>query len=170
MKLTKLLDYSLVQHYLIENPSAKFKKKYPKRFIYAFREGPRVLIGNDDKIPPVIALHRLPGYVFTYSRISLANIFVKIPFPPEQEMTRYPTIENLDRVFRQGHDIAMAFIHDRISPVGMPVDSIDLAFTIKEFMSVDINKIEQYIRDGYVGFVSSSIHNTEEWVEMILDK
>lgn len=169
MKLTKLLDYSLVQHYLIENPSARFKKKYPKRFIYAFREGTRVLIGNDDKIPPAVALHRIPGYVFTYSRVSLTNVFVNIPYPPEQETTRYPTIENLDRVFVQGHDIAMAFIHDRISPVGMPVDSIDLAFTIKEFMSTDIRKIEQYIRDGYVGFVTSSIHNTEEWVELILE-
>ncbi len=63
----------------------------------------------------------------------------------------------------------MAFVHDRISPVGMPVDSIDLAFTIKEFMSIDIKKIEQYIRDGYVGFVRSSIHSAEEWVELILE-
>lgn len=169
MKLTKLLDYSTVQHYLIENASARFKKKYPKRFIYAFREGTRVLIGNDDKIPTSIALHRLPGYVFTYSKVSIANIFVNVPYPPEQETTRYPVIDNLDRVFREGHDVAMSFIHDRTSPVGIPTDSIDMAFTLKEFLSTDNAKLAHHITEAYISFVKSSIRSTEDWVELILE-
>ena len=169
MKLTKLLDYSTVQHYLIENASSKFKRKYPKRFIYAFREGSRVLIGNDDKIPPSIALHKLPGFVFTYSKVSIANIFVNLPYPPEQETTLYPVIDNLDRVFRKGQDIALAFIHNKVSPVGLPVDAMDMSFNIKEFLSIDNNRLEHYITEGYVDFVKNSIHNTEEWVELILE-
>ena len=82
MKLTKLLNYSLVQHYLIENPSTKFKRKYPKRFIYAFREGQQVIIGNEDKLPTKLTFHKLPGYVFTYSKVSLANVFINAPYPP----------------------------------------------------------------------------------------
>lgn len=169
MKLTKLLNYSLVQHYLIENPSAKFKRKYPKRFIYAFREGPQVIIGNEDKLPTKLTFHKLPGYVFTYSKVSLANVFVNVPYPPEQESTRYPTIENLDRVFVQGHDIAIAFIHDKVSPIGMPVDAIDMSFSIKEFLGTDNSKLIEVITDAYVDFVKGAIPNTEAWVELILE-
>lgn len=169
MKLTKLLNYSTVQHYLIESPSAKFKRKYPKRFIYAFREGTSVVIGNEDKLPTKLMFHKLPGYVFTYSKVSLTNVFMNLPYPPEQETTRYPSIENLDRVFIQGHDIALSFVHDKVSPIGMPVDAIDMSFSIKEFMGTDETRLTKAITDAYVDFVKGSIHNTEEWVELILE-
>ena len=169
MKLTKLLNYANVQHYLIENPSAKFKRKYPKRFIYAFREGTQVLIGNEDKLPTKLTFHKLPGYIFTYSKVSIMNVFTDLRYPSEQESTQYPTIENLDRVFIQGHDIAMALLHDKNSPIGMPVDAIDMSFSIKEFLKADNDTLTKTITEAYVEFVKDSIHNTEEWVELILE-
>ena len=169
MRLTKLLNYANVQHYLIENPSAKFKRKYPKRFIYAFREGTQVIIGNEDKLPTKISFHKLPGYIFTYSKVSLSNVFVNIHYPPEQESTRYPTIENLDRVFVKGNDIAISLIHDKISPIGMPVDAIDMSFSIKDFLKTDNNTLIKTITNAYVEFVKGAIHNTEAWVELILE-
>lgn len=169
MKLTKLLNYPNVQHYLIENPSAKFKRKYPKRFIYAFREGTRVVIGNEDKIPPGLSYNKLRGFVFTYSKVSIANIFTKQPYPSNQDTTMYPTIENLDRVFRTGYDIAISLVHNKISPVGMPVDSLDIAFTIKDILTMSKEDIEEFLKESYVTFVNSSIPNTEAWVELIIE-
>ena len=169
MKLTRLLDYANIQHYYIEGASSKFKKRYPKRFIYAFREGSRVVIGNEDKLPPFLALHRLPGFVFTYSKVRIDNVFVNVGYPPEQEQTDYPVIDNLDRVFKEGCDVALSFLHNKNSPVGMPCDSLEAAFSIKEFMELTENDIIDRITDAYIAFVNGSIHNTEQWVEFILE-
>ena len=169
MKLTKLLNYPNVQHYMIENPSAKFKRKYPKRFIYAFREGTHVIIGNDDKIPPGICYNKSRGFVFTYNKVSVANIFTKQPYPPIQDITQYPAIDNLDRVFRTGYDVAVSLLHNKISPVGMPVDALDVAFTIKDILAMSKQDIESFLREAYVKFAKDSIPNTEAWVELIIE-
>ena len=169
MRLIKLLDYPNVQHYYIENPSARFKKKYPKKFIYAFRDDTRVMIGNDDKVPPMLAMQKCPGYIFSYSKVSLATVFPKMPYPNMLETTNYPVIENLDRVFRKGKDLAISIMHNKNSPVGIPIESIDSSFSIKEFLSVSDENIKQTLKNMYVSFATGTIRNAEEWTEYIIE-
>lgn len=62
MKLTKLLDLDALQVYHVQNPSKRFKEKYPKKFTYSLAYGNKQIIMNLDRLIPGVV-----GYIFAYS-------------------------------------------------------------------------------------------------------
>ena len=67
MKVKKILDSDNIQGFKILNPTKKFKKTFPKKYIMSFDVLGKHQILNTNTLPNSITLFTPLGYIFTYA-------------------------------------------------------------------------------------------------------
>ena len=150
--------------YKMNKYSDRFKKRFPKKFIYVISVNGKIVNANSDSLPLLFYLPITRGYIFTYLDKVDLNIGVNIPV--DIDNSTYP--ECLDVYFGGNPDIDLILkCKPKTSHIVSPAFSSEIIIRTNSHELMKMDSISKYVM-GVVNGHLNSFKNVEEWVDYIL--
>lgn len=170
MKVKKLLDSDLIQCYSIINPSKKFKKMFPKKYITSLVISNKHVINNTNKLFTDGLLFAPIGYVFTYDTTlpsELKDIISSLTYPYENVgstfaccLDTYFTANNTNTSYNIDLILSCSSKNNVVPPTF--TENLIIRCNSKELSKNLINNIN-------VKTITSSVNNAEFDANLVID-